>query len=99
MLPPHQQLTFNPARDDLVTAVLRLVRPLPSHFGRATILDIRSFASDIDLATMLFQSIQHDSTHIAITPTPTISDHGILHIDLDISPQIGDVDGADEREL
>ena len=76
-------------------AVLRLARPLPLPTGRLTILDIRAFASEADLAVTLLQSIQHDSTRIVITPTPTVNQHGILHVDLDISPRIADVDGVE----
>ena len=58
--------------------------------------DIRAFASNAEIATTLLRSLQHGSVRIVLTPTPTVSEDGILRIDLNISPQISDVDGLEE---
>ena len=96
MIPEREQLMWNPARQTVITAVLRLTRPRPPPFGSTIMRNIRAFTSNVDTAATLFRSVQHNATRIVLNLTPTISEHGILHIDLAISAQINDVEQADD---
>lgn len=94
--PPLEGFTWDPARNDLITSVLRLIRPLPPPDGLLTIKEICAFPSNADVATTLLRSLQHGVMRIVLKPSPIITGDGILSIDLDISPQVDGGDGAEE---
>ena len=94
--PPPEEFTWDPARDDLVTSVLRLIHPPPPPAGFLTTREIRAFPSDAEITTTLLRSLQHGVMRIVFKPSPAISEDGILSIDLEISPEIDGGDGAEE---
>ena len=98
-LPVLEQSRWNPNNDDLIIGALRLVRPSPPppNFIPVT-RDIRGFVSNTEAAVTLFRSVQPESMRVVVAPVGTVSDDGILYINLDISPEIRDQNGLEEYD-
>ena len=100
VVPPSTEFVWNAERDELITCVLRLVCPPPSQNGVMTTREIRAFARNAEITTTLFRSVQEGSTRIVLTPSATVTEAGILEINLNVSAEVGDAaDGEEYRRL
>ena len=99
MLPLVEESRWDPETGDLVIGALRVMRPPPpSPTFTPVIRDIRASPLDIGAATTLFRSVQHGHRSITLTHTATVSEDGILYVDVKMSQETGDHSISDESD-